>query len=174
MTPEEIVGILRGVQRLKEVDREGWKHRGIRAPESVAEHTLGVAFLAMAMAEAEGLDIEISLKMALLHDLPESKIGDISFHSPRYRDKERMEEGAAKEILSGISDYHDLWLEYSKGESPEARLVKAADKLELLAQAIEYENKGYDVGDFWEEEYPFSGVARSIYDHLKNTKKEAD
>ncbi|MFQ5815961.1 MAG: HD domain-containing protein, partial [Candidatus Hydrothermarchaeaceae archaeon] len=88
-----------------------------------------------------------------------------------YRDKERMEEGAAKEILSGTPDYHELWLEYSKGESSEARMVKAADKLELFAQALEYEKKGFDVGDFWEEEYPFSGVAKSIYDLLKTMGK---
>lgn len=173
MRAEEIARLLREVERLKDVDREGWKHRGITKPESVAEHTLGVAFLAMSMAEAEGLDVEKSLKMALLHDLPEARVGDISFHSPRYREKEKLETTAAREMLRDAQEYHELWAEYSKGESPEAKLVKYADKLELLAQAVEYEKKGYDVGDFWEEEYEFSGVAKEIYDLLKATRRKS-
>jgi putative hydrolase of HD superfamily len=167
MTPEEILCILRDVLRLKEVDREGWKRRGIRSPERVAGHTSGVAFLAMAMAEIEGLDVKKSLEMAILHDLPESRIGDIDFHSPRYKDKERMEQDAAREILGGVPDYFEIWHEYYRGETPEAQLVRAADKLELLAQALEYEKRGCDVDEFWEEEYLFSGVAESIYNLLK-------
>ncbi len=171
MKPEEIVKLLMDVEKLKEVDREGWKHRGITKPESVAEHTLGVAFLAMTIAEAEGLNVEKSLRMALVHDLPESRIGDISFHSPRYPEKESLEAKAADEILSEVPDYHKAWMEYSKGESPEARLVKYADKLELLAQAVEYEKKGYDVSDFWEEEYVFVGAAKRIYDLLMKSRR---
>ncbi len=173
MTPEEILSILREVQILKEVDREGWKHRGITNPESVADHTLGVAFLVMMMAEGEDLDVEKALKMAMLHDLPESRVGDISHHSPKYPDKVRLEEEAAQEIFEGLFDYHKLCQEYSKGESPEARLVKAADKLELLAQALKYEIKGHEVSDFWDEDYKFNGVATKIYNLIKNSRKES-
>jgi len=171
MTPEEILRILREVQRLKEVDRAGWKYRGVKSPESVADHSLGVAYLVMAMA-GEDIDVAKALKMAMLHDLPESQVGDISFHSPKFKDKLKLEQGAAEEILKDVSDYHDLWVEYSKGESPEAKVVKAADKLELLAQALDYEQKGYDVSDFWDEEYQFSGVSKEIYQSIKKARKE--
>merc|ERR1712238_611689 len=36
----------------------------------------------------------------------------------------------------------ELWKEYEEGATPKAKLVKDMDKLEMILQALEYENDG--------------------------------
>ena len=66
---------------LKQLYRQGWLAHGIPPDrcESVAEHTLGVAFLAMLLAfdHNEKLDLVKVLQMAILHDFGEIYAGDI-------------------------------------------------------------------------------------------------
>ncbi|MEE8167456.1 MAG: HD domain-containing protein [Candidatus Hydrothermarchaeales archaeon] len=170
MNAKHLLRLIEEVERLKLTSREGWKLRGVREAESVAEHALGVAFLSMLLADEEKLDVEKVIRMALLHDLQEARVGDISIFSPRYPEKREIEERAIDEALKHFPGYRKLWGEYVKGKSPEAKSVKQADKLELLIQALEYERKGYDVGDFWDEEYEFNGLARELYELLKKAR----
>ncbi len=169
MRAEEVISFMQDVEGLKRVPREGWLARGIREPESVAEHTLGVAFLAMLLARDRALDEEKAVEMALLHDLPESRVGDISIFSPKYKEKDKIEEEAAR-VIMGKSPEYALWAEYMEGKTAEAVAVKEADKLELLFQALEYERMGHNVEDFWGEEYAFQGLAKEIYLRLKRSR----
>jgi putative hydrolase of HD superfamily len=167
-----IVKFLKAVGKLKRVKRTGWVIRGVKDPESVAEHSYRTAVTAMVVCDIEGLDSGKAVKMALLHDLQESIVGDMTRESPNFSDKRKLEEEAMVEILGGLpnklaGEYMDLWREYLEGITPEARVVKNADKLEMLLQAKEYEEQGYDVRDFWEEKYEFKGLAEGIYKMLK-------
>ncbi|MGE4650712.1 MAG: HD domain-containing protein, partial [Myxococcota bacterium] len=66
------------VLELKNVPRQGWKEKlEIINPESVAEHSYSTATISMVLSDLKGLNTEKIIKMALLHDLAESIIGDI-------------------------------------------------------------------------------------------------
>src|SRR4051812_41576320 len=71
------------LQRLKRLDRTGWTLRGLpNGTESVAAHSFGVSVTAMLLADrctARGvsLDVEKVLRIALLHDWAETRVGDM-------------------------------------------------------------------------------------------------
>lgn len=157
-----IISFLAELMRLKAVPRTGWLLRGVRDVESVADHSFGVAFIAMLLADQaqrQGLEpnVEKVLRMALLHDLTEARTGDLPNTIKRYFDKEALrsaEEEIADEMLSGLAaigeEYLLLLQEYEERNSLEARIVKAADKLDLLLQAHEYEKGGaQNLQEFW-------------------------
>ena len=160
------------MMRLKAVPRTGWLLRGVRDVESVADHSFGVALFAMLLADLaqrQGLepDVEKILRMALLHDLTEARTGDLPNTIKRYFDKEALhaaDEQIADEMLSVLGaigeEYLLLWQEYEERTSLESRIVKAADKLDLLLQAREYEKGGAQtLQEFWKSsETDFSGL----------------
>lgn len=149
-----IIGFLDELARLKVVPRMGWLLRGVRDVESVADHSFSVAFIAMLLADLAQqrgweLNIEKVLRMALLHDLTEARTGDLPNTIKRYFDKSALhtaDERIADEMLNGLGaigeEYLLLWREYEERSSLESRIVKAADKLDLLLQAREYEKGG--------------------------------
>ncbi|MBI4175945.1 MAG: HD domain-containing protein [Candidatus Aenigmarchaeota archaeon] len=72
----------------------------IKYPESVAAHSYGTAVLAMVLAKKLNVNQERLIKMALIHDLAESIIGDIPM--------EYIENGKVSEIMtSGLSSRRD-------------------------------------------------------------------
>lgn len=75
----------RQVVRLKSTPRTGWLDRGVPAEEteSVADHSFQTALLAwLAAASDPTLDRDRILKLALIHDLPEAIIGDLTPYDP--------------------------------------------------------------------------------------------
>jgi len=153
------------LQRLKRLDRTGWVLRGL-APgaESVAAHSYGVAFTAMLLADevrARGVEVDVErvLRVALLHDLAEARTGDMPRTMALYYGAEARasaERAAFADMVRDLearraADYAALHEDYEARESLEARLVKAADVLDLLAQALVFERAGArELGEFWE------------------------
>jgi putative hydrolase of HD superfamily len=146
-----VIELLTELMRLKAVPRTGWLLCGVRDVESVAAHSFGVAFIAMLLADRaarRGLAVRIerTLRMALLHDLTEARTGDLPATIKKYFSREALkaaDERAAAEMLAGFDEnYLEIWRDYEQRDSLEARLVKAADKLDLLLQAREYEKGG--------------------------------
>lgn len=132
------------VLALKTIPRKGWQKRlGMKNPESVSDHTFGVAVLSMILSDRKGLDSERAIKMALLHDLAESVTGDIVPGQMSPAKKKKLEHQAMKKILSGMApQYRTIWSEYEKGKSDEAQLVRQIDKLEMAFQARHYKKSG--------------------------------
>jgi len=136
------------VLELKNVPREGWKEKlEIINPESVAEHSYSTAVISMILSDLEGLNTEKIVKMALLHDLAESIIGDIIPDNIAKNEKVRKENIAIKQILKNLPDkiaepYFEIWNEYQKNSSQEAILIHDIDKLEMAFQAKFYQDKG--------------------------------
>lgn len=173
---------LQEVQRLKALPRTGWLLRGVRDAESIADHLFGVAWIAMLLADranARGIQVNVEkvLRMALLHDLSEARTGDLPATIKPYFPGDTLkqaDEQAAKDILQPLGEvgenYLALWHEYEERISLEARIVKAADKLDLLLQAREYEKGGANnLGEFWakaEEDFARLGVESLIADIL--------
>lgn len=138
--------LVREAFRLKSLDRAGWLRVGIERPESVAGHSWGVAFLALLRCPPE-LNRERVLALAILHDLAEARIGDITPHDGVSREeKARRENVALDDMLADHPGLRELCGDHT---SPEARFVKSLDGEDLRAQAEIYAEAGFDVGEFF-------------------------
>jgi len=144
---------------LKRLPRTGWLLRRVPYPESIADHSYRVALITLFLADelrSKGveIDVEKALKIALLHDVGEARTTDIPKTAQYYLDKEKAEKKAVMELLLTSPrprEYFKLWREYEEELSTEGRLVKFADRLEMLIQAYEYEKAGFrDLDEFWE------------------------
>ena len=134
---------------LKTTKRTGWVMREVPDPESVADHSWRITLMAMVAAFSDGVNTDKCIKMALVHDLAEAAVGDITPHcGVSDTDKHQMELDAIVKMTRmlgpsmGSEDILSLWKEYEEGTSEEAKLVKDMDKLEMILQAQEYEADG--------------------------------
>jgi putative hydrolase of HD superfamily len=140
--------LLREAYGLKELDRAGWLRVGVEAPESVAAHSWGMALAALLLCPP-GLDRGRVLAIAILHDLPEVKVGDITPHDGiSTEEKHRRERVAAARLFAGRPELWALWEDYEQARSPEARFVRALDKLDMGLQAQLYGAQGYSTEEF--------------------------
>ncbi|NJE04481.1 HD family hydrolase [Thermococcus sp. MV11] len=153
-----LLDLLLEAGNLKRLPRTGWLLRGVPNPESIADHSYRVALITLFLADelkVKGVDVNVerALKMALLHDLAEARITDIPLTAQYYIDKGKAEKKAAMELFIKTpkpGEYFRLWREYEEELSLEGRLVKFADKLEMLIQAYEYERAGFsNLDEFW-------------------------
>jgi putative hydrolase of HD superfamily len=162
MDTEGLIDFFAEAGRLKRLPRTGWVESGVLNPESVADHSFRVALIAMVLADTQKLDALRAVRMALLHDLAEGEIGDLT---PTQKGSDeagfrRREDEAIDRVLSKLptdirATYSSAWREFSEGKTPEARLVKDCDKLEMIVQASEYQEAGGDRGKlmrFWHAE----------------------
>ncbi len=168
-----------GIQ-LKEVARQGWILKGIRQPESVADHAFNCCILAMVYARARGLDERRMMALAITHDIGETIIGDRIWERGRIANaqKQRLkhdeERTAIRQIFSNgnLADVQALVEEFLDQKTEEARAMKEIDKLEMVMQALAYEQKVEDPStllEFWESaaKYLYSPFAWSIFEALK-------
>ena len=169
------------LQRLKRLDRTGWVLRGL-APgaESVGAHSYGVAVAAMLLADgvrARGVDVDVGrvLRMALLHDTAEARTGDLPRAAAHYYPAEtrrEAERAAFDDMVAALDEarrlaYSELHEEYEARATLEARLVKAADVVDLLAQAYVFERAGArELDEFWEgaesRDFGLDGAAAEV------------
>ncbi|HEU4796339.1 MAG TPA: HD family hydrolase [Pyrinomonadaceae bacterium] len=172
------------LQRLKRLDRTGWVLRGFpNATESVAAHSFGVSVTAMLLADellARGVavDVEKLLRIALLHDWAEARVGDMPRTATLYFGSEarkQAETAAFHDLTEPVNRddarYANLYHEYEERNTLESRLVKAADVLDLLVQALALERAGgRGLDEFWEvaqnPQLQLEGTAKQIVDDL--------
>jgi putative hydrolase of HD superfamily len=143
-----ILDFFKTAVNLKNIARQGWIDKlSIEYPESVADHSYSMAIIGMVISDLENYDSEKMLKMILLHDLAESKIGDYTPNQISKENKTKIENNAYDEIINMLPDtiklqYGEIWEEYQKQESPESKIVYQIDKLEMVLQAKMYQKKG--------------------------------
>lgn len=98
-------------------------------------------------------------RLAIVHDIAEALAGDIapSDGIPK-EEKHRLEVNALTTMCNAIGhdeavaeEIKELWNEYEDGETNEAKLLKDIDKLEMILQALEYEEreKHLDLSEFF-------------------------
>lgn len=135
------------VSRLKTQKRTGWIDRDVPQPESIADHMYRMGVISMLSGRSD-LDIGRCVQIALVHDIAESIVGDITpYADVTKEEKHRRELEAIIYIRDLVSNFnkqageliYDLWNQYENQTSPEAVLVKDIDKFELLVQASEYQ-----------------------------------
>lgn len=145
---EEIIELLHKVGRLKELERTGWVLRKVPNPESVADHSFRLSIMALLLSDEFDLDKNKCIQMALIHDLAESITGDITPHEDMDKaEKYETEKNTIISLFKGIKagNLIELWKEYEKCESQEAKFVNELDKLEMLIQSFEYKQKYKDL-----------------------------
>lgn len=164
---------LSSLARMKAIPRSGWISHGVSLTdvESVADHSFSSCVLSMLLSDLEikagrRVNVERVLRLALLHDMPESLTFDISkeylqYLGPRGRAiKSELETSAWKHIIDGLRTpslrraYEWIQREFDAERTIESRIVHAADRLDILLQVIEYRRKGYPeslLKELWEE-----------------------
>jgi putative hydrolase of HD superfamily len=167
-----MIDFLTSARGLKTTPRTGWiRQEAGPKIESVADHSWRITLMSMISSSLLSstrttpkpiYDINKCIKMALVHDLAEAVVGDITPHcGVSDQDKHSRELTAIREMTRKLclgdrsdevtahvntqlvgEEILDLWKEYEDGTTPEAKLVKDMDKLEMTLQALEYENDG--------------------------------
>ena len=134
---------------LKKIHRQGWVDKlSITKPESVADHTYSMAIMGMIISDLENYNSEKIIKMILLHDLAESKIGDYTPGQIDLEKKNEIENIAFLKILEDLpnsikTQYQNIWKEYQESNSPESQIVHQIDRLEMVLQAKTYQDEGH-------------------------------
>ncbi len=182
----ELISSLEYVYQLKIIPRSGWVQSGIPRSEveSIASHSYGMSILILYLRSellSNGINVERALSMALIHDIAEAIVGDITpKDSIADMDKHAAEADAFLQIISGIQEgdsFYALWQEFEMGQSPEAQLVKRMDKLDMLIQAYIYE-KHYKMrlDSFWEgmDDLFMNSESESLYNHLQLNRYEIE
>lgn len=186
---DPLLNFLTHVTQLKHLPRTGWLLAGITNPESIADHTSATALLALMLAEQinvgwEGYELEGPLdvgqiaRLALVHDLAESLLTDLPHRSTDLLGKEvkrAAEARAVREIMAGLPNgdsYVALWTEYDAAATPEARLVKDADKLEMVQQALHYEGRGHaNLDEFWHGHEWYYSASEALFQVLREQRR---
>ncbi len=117
-----------------------------------AEHMFRVMWIALTIARHEGVGNEEKiLKMALLHDIPESRTPDTNYLSKIY--STRDEEKALEHMLDKtvfLKEFEELFKEYETRASIEAKIVKDADNLDVDFEISEMTAKGHQIKKVWQ------------------------
>lgn len=168
----ELLRFVRAIGRLKTLRRQGWIDRGVREPESVADHSFRLALMAWVLAQRRpDLDATRAMLLALVHDAAEAIAGDrtpfdaalqagaepaVLFRQRPVYDPEAearktaAERAALRELAALLPEpvgerLIEAWEEYEAAQTPEARFVRQLDKLETVLQALEYRERQPDL-----------------------------
>ncbi|RMZ01644.1 hypothetical protein D0862_06297 [Hortaea werneckii] len=165
------------LERLKTTKREGWRRFGIDHGESIADHMYRMSIMTLLCPAtlSRTLDLPRCTRMALVHDMAESLVGDITpVDGVTKTEKSRRETDTMDYICSSLlgslpgqtnaharDQIRAAWQEYEDSRTPESHFVHDVDKIELLLQMVEYERAhqgptttddkntpGLDLGEF--------------------------
>lgn len=138
------MGTLRFIQRV-------WKQFINPDFANLAEHSLRVAWISLVIAKNENVNnTEKIIKMAIVHDVTESRTGDVHYLSRQYT--KRYENEAAKDIFKNTvleKEFINLWNEYEERKSIEAKIVKDADNIDVDLELREQEVSGNLLAKRW-------------------------
>jgi putative hydrolase of HD superfamily len=188
---EMMLEMLQAATTLKRLPRTGWLFAGVVQPESVADHCWATALLALSLAAwvnrdpaAAGLGAPLDAgrvaQIAVVHDLAESVVTDLPRRATQLLGKDVKHQAEAKALAQLTrelpnADFLALWQEYSELATPEGRLVHDADKLEMVHQALAYEQAGnQNLGEFWQEYHWHYQVSEEMYAALVTARHTGD
>jgi putative hydrolase of HD superfamily len=148
---------------LRHIDRQ-WKRFLLTSPQNVVEHSFRVIWVALVLAKMEKAgDLNKIIKMALVHDIVESRTGDTDYLMRPY--VERNGEKAVKAILKNTAlekDFLKIFSEYENRESIEAKIVKDADVLDVDLETTEQITKGMKGIKDWDK-FRYDGMYKKLF-----------
>jgi putative hydrolase of HD superfamily len=152
------------LERLKTTKRAGWRRFGISSGESISDHMYRMSVITMMAptSVSSKLDILKCCRMALIHDMAEALVGDITpVDNVSKEEKSRRETETMDYICTNLlgkfngglnaKDIRSIWQEYEDSETADSLFVHDVDKIELLLQMVEYERScacEKDLGEF--------------------------
>lgn len=148
---ERQISFLIEMDRLKDVQRRSYISSSGRL-ENSAEHSWHVALACLLLGEYsnEEIDLPRTVAMLLVHDIVEIEAGDTYCYDEQARQSQHQsEEAAAEAIFSRLpSDqgamFIDLWREFERSETPEARFANGMDRLIPLLQSSRTRGKSWE------------------------------
>jgi 5'-deoxynucleotidase YfbR-like HD superfamily hydrolase len=168
-----VANFLFEVGMLKRTPRTGLQFLG-SGEDSVAEHMLRTAYIALALGRlVPDVDRNRLLLMALLHDLPEARTGDLNYENKKYVTAD--EAAAVRDLAETLpfgAELQDLLQEFAARSTLEARLANDSDQLELLLVLKEEKDRGNPQADEW---IPFAlkrlqePISRELAERILNT-----
>ncbi len=160
--PKRDIELLYEIGTLRFIDRT-WKQY-FQGGQNLAEHHFRVTWIALILARMEGAtNTDKIMKMALLHDIAESRTGDVNYIQRQY--VIRNEEQGIKDMLAVTSveeEFLALWQEYEEKKCIEAQIVKDADNLDVDFELHEATVRGIMVVNNWR--------SQKIRQHVAETK----
>lgn len=173
-----LLNIIHAGERLEALPRTGWITCGVQNPESIAAHSYMVTIIAMWIADHldEPVNVERLLRMALLHDFGESMLTDLPWPVKQFVGPDALQQAETRATEHLLTDAPTAWQEaYDDAiakQSLEARILKAADRIQMLAKSLQYrqQHRGH-VERFWQNskhrhDYGIP-LVRQIFDALK-------
>lgn len=155
----------------------GWRqHIGFDVASNL-EHTMRVVFLALLISrKMKQGDENLITKMALLHDLPETRTSDLSYIQKVY--VEEHEEEAIADMFAGTLFEQDVAAlkQYKARESIEAKIVKDADNLDIDLELAEFIEMGSQLAAKWvgfrrkvRDEKLYTDAAKELWDEIQKS-----
>jgi len=165
------VELLYEIGALRLIPRQ-WSRFHLTAVQNLTEHHYRVMWLALVIAAREKqCDTEKILKMAMIHDIAESRTGDVDYLARQY--VVRHEDEAIKDMLRDTSleaEFLELWEEYEARKTIESKIVKDADTLDVDLDLREQAATGNLLPDQWtkqrahvHETQLFTKTAKQLY-----------
>ena len=106
--------------------------------ESVAEHSFYVAVFVLKLREYYDFNLEVALKTALIHDIPEARISDIP-HNIKLANPEvaaALEKAEEKVTIDMLSEEANALLKsFNHGDTVEGKICQLADVLSVVLYA---------------------------------------
>ena len=106
--------------------------------ESVAEHSFYVAIFVLKLREYYDFNLEVALKTALIHDIPEARISDIP-HNIKIANPEvaaALEKAEEKVTVDMLSEEANALLKsFNHGDTVEGKICQLADVLSVVLYA---------------------------------------
>ncbi len=137
-----VANLVNFLGKFKDLKRRGWLKKHVTSPESDAEHSFSVAFLALLLAPKH-IDLLKCLKLALIHDIPEIYSNDYLPGEIEPEKKLSLENKAISRLSKELNneELQRLFNELTSNTSPEAKFIHALDKLDNVFTARYYENE---------------------------------
>lgn len=169
------IGSLRNVPR-------AWQQVLSGKVQNIVEHTYRVTMIAWIIAVAEKADIGKVIRMCLIHDLGESRTGDVAFLHRGY--VERHEELAGEHMFQDTllgKESLTLLREYEARKTLEAKIVKDADNLDVDLELKEMAKIGDSAAARMQKEHRpkiraqklYTKTAKKMWDDIKRTDPNA-
>jgi putative hydrolase of HD superfamily len=151
---EGLVNLILEARILKYITRGSYHYLKGPIKENVAEHSFYTVFFAWVLAKKEKANIDKVIKMAIIHDLIEARSGEHNlinrYYSSPSNDLKIIEEISEDHDIKDF-DFKNLFNEYFKGETKEAKVTKDADILANMLVEKECLELGNKKAEKWIE-----------------------
>lgn len=172
---KKLVDFFHEIGKLKRIPRGGWVLIGVKRPASITDHSFRLAIMVWILAKRKKLNVERAVKIALIHDLCELYVGDVTpYDSVLPKDKKQWPK------------LFDTWPRFSKSKKKKNFLKKhkkeqtaliklisglpLATKKEILNLWFDYENELTKEGRFVKQVNRLETLLQAI-EYGKETKR---